>query len=214
MSRADTLMRKPKPKLGFRNKNVDQQVGICASLLRGAEKLPPAIRETMALHELGDEIAATEELARRHRAVRSEARAVRAALLAQAARLRLTALGKFNLVSIHARTAAELQSAGLRLEKDRRSVGVPGVPLNLRAETGEDAGTARLMYRRPLRRCVFMIEHAEGPVPENWKYALTTRKTRPVLPNLTGGQYHWFRVAAVNNHGPGPWSQPVRVRVG
>jgi hypothetical protein len=204
-------MRQPKPKLGFRNKNVDQQVTICANFLHGAGKLPAATREGLSLDKLSDAINATEELAARYRALRSEARAVRAALNAQAARLRRAALSNVLLLSNRVRTAAEFKTAGLRLEKDRRPVARPGAPTEFRGETGDLEGTVRLIYRRPVRRCVFVIERAEGSSPTRWKHELVTTHTRPVLRDLAPGQYHWFRVAAINKQGRGPWSQPIRV---
>ncbi|MSU57853.1 MAG: fibronectin type III domain-containing protein [Pedosphaera sp.] len=41
----------------------------------------------------------------------------------------------------------------------------------------------------------------------------TTLVQNCLVKGLTSGAKYWFRVRAVNGHGPGPWSNPASARV-
>jgi hypothetical protein len=75
-------------------------------------------------------------------------------------------------------------------------------------------GRVRLRWKRPVRRCAFSIEATTDPAARSgWKHAATCIRQSCVVGGLESGVKYWFRVAASNAHGQGPWSQPVSARV-
>jgi hypothetical protein len=91
-------------------------------------------------------------------------------------------------------------------------VGLPGAPTHLKATSGGNEGVVMLKWKRPIRRCFFALEMMEEGQSE-WKQIECPSATRCEIENLPSGKKLWFRVAAGNAHGQGPWSNPVSVRV-
>ena len=50
-----------------------------------------------------------------------------------------------------------LLAAGAGVKKAKQPVGKPGVPTLLRVISTESEGAVRLRWKRPVRRCVFLI---------------------------------------------------------
>jgi hypothetical protein len=108
----------------------------------------------------------------------------------------------------------KLLAAGVGIVKTKQPVGRPAAPTRMRILSTEFEGTVRLRWKRPVRRCVFTIQTTTAPMAtRGWKQAaLSLRQTCDVTGLVSGAKY-WFRVAATNAHGQGPWSQPVNARV-
>ena len=93
-------------------------------------------------------------------------------------------------------------------------VGQPAAPTQLRASATEFEGRVRLRWKRPIRRCVFIIEMTTDPAAlTGWRQvAVSGNRQSCEVAGLESGRKGWFRVAATNAHGQGPWSQPVCAR--
>jgi hypothetical protein len=84
----------------------------------------------------------------------------------------------------------------------------------LRVVSTEFEGVVRLRWKRPVRRCAFLIQMTTAPAAtRGWKQVGLSIRQSCEVTGLKGGLKCWFRVAASNAHGLGPWSQPVSARV-
>jgi hypothetical protein len=107
-----------------------------------------------------------------------------------------------------------LLAAGVGVAKAKSPVGLPAAPTRLRAVETNFEGTVRLRWKRPLRRCAFTIQMTTAPSAlRGWKSMGISIKQSGTVTGLKSGLKGWFRVAASNSHGQGPWSQPVSARV-
>jgi hypothetical protein len=107
-----------------------------------------------------------------------------------------------------------LLAAGLGIVKDRQPVGKPGAPGQMRVISTDYEGRVRLRWKRPVRRCAFRVEMTTDRAARiGWKQAAICVKQTCDVTGLASGRKYWFRVAASNAHGQGPWSQPVSARV-
>jgi hypothetical protein len=107
-----------------------------------------------------------------------------------------------------------LLGAGLGIVKDKQPVGLPGAPTLLRVLSTDYEGRVRLRCKRPVRRCVFLVEATtDRAARTGWKQVAISVKQTCDATGLVSGKKYWFRVAASNAHGQGPWSQPVSARV-
>jgi len=58
---------------------------------------------------------------------------------------------------------------------------------------------------------IYLIEMSlDAETPVNWKNMEPTTKTACEVDGAEPGKHAWFRVAAVNATGQGPWSAPAR----
>lgn len=207
-------MKRSRPKLGFRNKSVTDQIAIARGLARGGGQLPAPTRTAIYLDELDQAIDDTTAAQNLVSALRSELKAAVVAMHRQAGRMRQKAERTMLAYSGLAVGDSDFLAVGLRLEKKRVPVGIPGVPLDVRAETSGYTGAVRVRLRRPVRRCAFVVEYALDASPGEWKHARSAVRTRFDVRELPPATPVWLRVAAVNVHGQGPWSDPVRALSG
>ena len=109
---------------------------------------------------------------------------------------------------------AALLAAGVGVAKTKQPVGQPSAPTLMRVVSTESEGAVSLRWKRPVRRCTFLIQITTAPAAtRGWKQvAISIRQSRTVT-GLKSGSKCWFRVSATNVHGQGPWSQPVSARV-
>ena len=113
------------------------------------------------------------------------------------------------------RDAANILAVGLDLHASTKtSVGVPGMPTNLRGVPTDNEGEARLRWQRTMRRCWFEVHwHTDPPDADHWHNEMTCYKQKCLVKGLVSGGKYWFRIRAVNAHGPSAWSQMASVRV-
>jgi hypothetical protein len=202
-------------KLGFGNRSLLEQIAICRRVADGISRLPIEHRRTLARHPVA---ASVTEATDAYTQVESLKIALRTAM----ARRNLTV----RVVRDHTTAAANgifaatggdplaLLAAGVGIVKTKQPVGRPAAPAQLRILSTEFEGTVRLRWKRPVRRCTFTIQTTTAPTAtRGWKPAAISLRQTCDVTGLVSGTKYWFRVAATNAHGQGPWSQPVNARV-
>ena len=202
-------------KLGFRNCSADEQLGICDRVVENIGNLPEERRNGIAVDDLHDIVAAARDS---HDRILN----LRAALKAEVAARKERLGAAREAVSRASFTAAynakfqprQMAEAGLKPVAGWRRVGIPDAPDNLRAEAMDIEGAVRLRWKRSVRRCIFKIQMTRDiSVETGWKLAASSGRQTCDVTELKSGVKYWFRVAASNAHGQGPWSQPVGARV-
>src|ERR1043166_458326 len=203
-----------RPKLGFRNASVEQQLATCARLARGAAQLPAEQQQNIFFTELQeslDEAVAVKKELAEHRMK------ARAALVKQKtimARLRNSATRSSLVLSAYGLDAMDLLKAGLDVEKSKRiRTGPPGPPTQLRARPM--AGAVELVWRSPMRRSLFTLQYAEGSLEDaQWisHSDLVSGRARFTFKDLKPGVLYWFRVQAQNPNGESAWTRPLCAR--
>jgi Fibronectin type III domain len=198
-------------KLGFGNRTVLEQIAICRRVAAGIARLPAAHRKYAANHPVAD---SADEAAAAHAEVESLKTALKVALARREAKLRAMR-GRTTSAALMVMTAATgdpaaMLAAGLGIVRDKKPVGLPGAPTRLRVVLTDFEGRVRLRWKRPVRRCVFRVEMTtDRAAKSGWKQAaICVRQTCDVT-GLVSGKKYWFRVAANNARGQGPWSQAV-----
>jgi hypothetical protein len=202
-------------KLGFGNRPLLEQIAICRRVADGMRRLPAQHRRTLARHPVADSVA---EAADAYTQVESLKTALRTALTRRDLKVRAMREHTTDAANgIFAATVGDpltLLAAGMGIAKTKQPVGRPAAPTRMRILSTEFEGTVRLRWKRPVRRCIFIIQTTTAPTAtRGWKQAaLSVRQTCDVTGLVSGAKY-WFRVSATNAHGQGPWSQPVNARV-
>ncbi len=116
---------------------------------------------------------------------------------------------------VTAENNSDVLAGGLELPKPKRPKGKPGVPTRLRGQASRFSGAVELRWKRPLRRCFFVVQFTSDPsVETGWKFLLTCSNAKCHVEGLRPGTQYWFRIAAGNAHGKGPWSSPIAIRAG
>ena len=207
----------PRHKLDFRNKNHLEQLGMFERLITSLDALPAGQREDSLLEELRAVDAAARASHARIISLRTELKSEvsdRKALFA-AARLSANCAGIGALVKSGWHSANVL-ALGLDVPASNQTpVGVPAAPINLHAAPTDSEGEVILRWKRPVRRCVFEIEwHTDPPATDHWQREASCTKAKSLVKGLVSGGKYWFRVRAINAHGPSAWSNlaPVRVK--
>ena len=104
-----------------------------------------------------------------------------------------------------------IQSVGM----DVRATGSPisditAPPANLAASAGDRDGEIDLSWDTLAGARSYLIEKsADPPTATGWSHAAASTRSRTTIEGLTSGARYWFRVAAINQHGPSGWSDPA-----
>ena len=202
-------------KLGFRNKPVADQLSICERTVANLSAKPDRMDDAKKLSDASDAVKALRASHDRITSLRGQLKAE----IQNRQKLLRTARERVYYACLNAAVKmdfdpAGLSAAGLELERPKNvPVGVPGVPEYLRGEPTNVKGEARLRWKRPVRRCWFLIECCTDIQAGDWKLLESATQQVHVVSGLKSGGEFWFRVCAENSHGQGPWSQPVAVRV-
>ena len=202
-------------KLGFGNKTALEQIAISRRVANGIARLPAEHRQALEQHSVAECVAAAEAVENRVGILKAE---LRAALAGRSETLRTmrgqTANAALGL-SLLAWSKPEVRlTTGLSEVKARHPVGMPAAPSLLRVVSTDFEGRVRLRWKRPVRRCLFLIQTTtDRAARTGWKQAAISGKQTCDVAGLASGRKYWFRVAASNTHGQGPWSQPVSARV-
>lgn len=204
-----------RPKLGFRNRSVPEQLRICQRVIASLERAPTEKLVNVSLPEASAAVAAAQashdRVLQLKAALRSET-TNRNALL-RVARDKVRASHGLHALNLN-NQPAQMLAAGMDLTTTNRSVGKPAAPANLRARPDAHEGAVRLRWERPLRRCLFEVQaRLDGASETDWKSHQHCLRQSCVVKELVSGGKYWFRVRANNAHGPGPWSNAVSARV-
>lgn len=201
-------------KLGFRDQTPARKLEISRTLLNRLGNFPEAHQQAVGWGALkttcDDAQAALGEVA-------NLKAALRAAVTRRNQAVRLMQRAAERTAHQHGIAVnydqVQLLEGGVSLKRKRQPVGQPEAPTRLRATTGNHEGTVQLRWRRPVRRCVFFVEATTDPEGlTGWRRVAECTPQKCLLTGLATGERHWFRVAAINAHGLGPWSAVATCR--
>jgi hypothetical protein len=202
-------------KLGFGNRPISEQINICRRVAHGIGKLPAEQREQLARHPVADLVAEAADAVTEVDILKATLRATLARRDEKVATMRAhttTAALLINMLTDGSPVA--LLAAGVGVKKPKQPVGKPGAPALMRVVSTETEGAVSLRWKRPVRRCTFIIQMTTAPAAtRGWKQVAIGFRQSCTMTQLKSGQKCWFRVAATNAHGQGPWSQRVSARV-
>jgi hypothetical protein len=202
-------------KLGFGNKTVIEQISICRRVADGIDKLPAEHSKQIAKFSVAAKVA---EAADAYTQVEVLKTALMAALVKRNTKVSAmrdcTTRAASDINAVTGGDPAALLAAGVGVARDKQPVGQPSAPTLLRVVSTEFEGVVRLRWKRPVRRCAFLIQMTTAPAAtRGWKQVAISIRQSCEVTGLKSGLKCWFRVAASNAHGQGPWSQPVSARV-
>jgi hypothetical protein len=202
-------------KLGFRNKSVAERLSICRRFVQSVAKVPPEKRRYVKLAERQVQLANADKAVVRVEVLRSQLREAISTRNSLANRLYREVTCDASGILVTAENNSDVLAAGLELPKPKRPKGKPGVPTRLRGQAARISGAVELRWKRPLRRCFFVVQFTSDPsVETGWKFMLSCSNARCQVEGLRPGAQYWFRIAAGNAHGQGPWTSPMAVRAG
>ena len=203
--------------LSFRNKSFPQRLALLEKLVAHSDALTADQQLAIpALAEFRQQTAAARASHDRLAALRAEVQAeltLRKAAFA-VAQGNAGRVGNGLAASVDWQPAG-MQGLGLELPaSNTKRLGPAAAPANLRAAPTGREGEAQLRWKRPQRRCAFEVQwHRDPPGADQWTPAPVCLRQSCLIKGLVSGRKYWFRVRAHTTTGPGPWSQPVGVRV-
>jgi len=202
-------------KLGFGNRPISEQINICRRVAHGIGKLPAEQRRALAPHPVAASVAEAAEAVTEVEVLKTNLRAALVKRDQKAAAMRdHTTIASVVITTLTGGDPAALLEAGVGVAKTKQPVGQPSAPTLMRVVSTESEGAVSLRWQRPVRRCTFLIQMTTAPAAtRGWKQTAISIRQSCTVTGLKSGQKCWFRVAATNAHGQGPWSQPVSARV-
>ncbi len=209
-------MRFNRLKFGFRNKSAIETLQLCESTAKNIAVLPAEFL-VQANHEaLLDKVTAARVSHNRVASLRMQLKEEisRRNTLLKALREQTTRSANIAAINMN-NDPVKMLATGLPLHAEKKPVGLPAAPTNLRAEPTHNEGEAHLRWVRSVRLCSFQIQVQAEPLREDgWKMADPCFKQKCFIKGLASGGKFWFRVRAVNAHGTGAWSNlaPARVK--
>jgi hypothetical protein len=86
----------------------------------------------------------------------------------------------------------------------------PHAPADLTATAGDQEGEIDLTWDTVAGARSYVVERSpDPPTATSWTHAGVSPRSQTTINGLTPGTRCWFRVAAVNAAGQGPWSDPA-----
>jgi hypothetical protein len=202
-------------KLGFGNRPILDQIAICNRVASGIGKLSAEQRKTVARHPVANSVAAAAAAVAKVESLKTTLRAALVKRDKKVAAMRLhTTRAATAITDATGGDPAAMLASGVGVARVKQAVGKPGAPTLMRVISTESEGAVSLRWKRPVRRCVFIIQMTTAPAAtRGWKQVDISTRQSCTVTGLKSGPKCWFRVAATNAHGQGPWSQPVSARV-
>ena len=205
-----------KPKLGFRNATVAEQIGTASRLARGVASLPPELRDRVPLAQLQEilnEAILVDQLLEKYRARAKTLLVRQKAVMPKLRMMARCCTSGVESLQILAGDSVVLK-VGLDLEKSKRvRTGAPPVPTALRAKIR--AGAVTVLWKNAMRRSIFNVEYAIDSPDSGWRQdgsSFTVPQARFTFKPAVPGTFYWFRVQAWNSNGQSEWSAPLSVR--
>ena len=101
-------------------------------------------------------------------------------------------------------------SAGFGVKQPRSQSKRPGQVKNVRVDYTGTPGYSEMSWRRVPGADAYVVECCQDPIAdEGWKNIATVVGVKFVGNGAIPGRRCWYRVAAVNRSGQGPWSEPA-----
>lgn len=106
--------------------------------------------------------------------------------------------------------AEKIQSAGFAVRADRTPPQAVGQVENVRVSYNGNPGYSDVRWDRESSADAYMVQCSPDPITEaSWRNMGTVTRAKFEGNGATPGQKCWYRVAAVNAIGAGPWSEPA-----
>jgi hypothetical protein len=122
---------------------------------------------------------------------------------------KLVALAAFTQ-SATAGDQAKIESAGFSVRGTPASVPVPDQVMSLNVMLNGAPGHSKLTWDAVFGADGYLVQGSPDPItPLSWTQSIVSTKTTFLGNGATAGQKYWFRVAAFNAAGQGPWSEPA-----
>ncbi len=104
----------------------------------------------------------------------------------------------------------DILSAGFAVKAPPSPPQPVGQVMNVRVGYTGDPGYSEVRWKRESNADAYVVECSPDPITEtSWKSMGTVAEVKFVGNGATPGQKCWYRVAAVNRAGRGPWSEPA-----
>jgi hypothetical protein len=105
----------------------------------------------------------------------------------------------------------KITSAGFEVRDEPTPTPIPGQVLSVNVFLTETPGHSRLEWDMVDRAEGYMIQGSPSPITET-SWTLSTFSPRASFNGngAVAGQPYWYRVAAINSAGQGPWSEPAQ----
>ncbi|MGB8170000.1 MAG: fibronectin type III domain-containing protein [Chthoniobacteraceae bacterium] len=106
--------------------------------------------------------------------------------------------------------AEKIQSAGFAVRSEATPPQPVGQVQNVRVGYNGSPGYSDVRWDRDPNADAYMVQCSPDPITEtSWKNMGTVTRARFEGNGATPGQRCWYRIAAVNALGEGPWSEPA-----
>ena len=157
-------------KLGFGNRTILEQIAICRRVADGIGKLPAKQRQTVAEHPVVESVAAAADAVAEVELLKTALRAALQKRNDRAAIMRPPPAPPPTSPSQPAATRRRCWRRAWESKKAKQPVGKPGAPTLMRVVSTESEGAVSLRWKRPVRRCVFLIQMTTAPAAtRGWK---------------------------------------------
>jgi hypothetical protein len=122
---------------------------------------------------------------------------------------KLVALASFTQ-SATAGDQAKIESAGFSVRGTPAPLPVPDQVMSLNVLLNGSPGHSKLIWEPVAGAEGYLVQGSPDPItPLSWTQSIVSTKTTFLGNGATAGQKYWFRVAAFNAAGQGPWSEPA-----
>ena len=122
---------------------------------------------------------------------------------------KLVALASFTQ-SATGGNAAKIESAGFGVRGTPTPVPLPEQVMSLNVMLNGSPGHSKLNWEGVSGADGYLVQGSPDPITATgWTQSIVSTKTTFLGNGATAGQKYWFRVAAFNARGQGPWSEPA-----
>ncbi|HEY6166686.1 MAG TPA: fibronectin type III domain-containing protein [Verrucomicrobiae bacterium] len=208
------MKQRRRAKLTLKNKPVPVQLQLIRRAVEGVEKHPgmgPSLSGCARARALLDAALAAEA------EVQSLRRLAKAKVSERNALMKKLRVASRSLVGgVESRSngdATEMLRAGVDVVAEKSPKGLMPKPTRARATPGELEGTVIFRWKSLHTRYSYIVQMTTDPSGNTgWRQLTLVSRAKYVVKGLKPGAQYWFRVAAVNAYGTGPWSDAVAAR--